>query len=62
MNPIIDYCAEGVESEHDVEEIENNVKNILLGLNATGQYEGCQTAIKISALTHKGALLVLSNR
>lgn len=34
MFPIVDYCAEGIETEAELHEVENNLANIKLGIEA----------------------------
>lgn len=52
MYPIVDYCAEGIESETELFEVANNIENIKLGIEAAAMHDMCMSAMKISAFSY----------
>ena len=53
MYPIVDYCAEGIETADELSEVGKNLENVKLGIEAAALSNKCMSAMKISAFTHK---------
>jgi len=53
MYPIVDYCAEGIETEAELNEVGKNLENVKLGIEAAAINKMCASAMKTSAFTHK---------